>query len=62
MIKLRPDERPLVAAHIHSLCSIALDASKDYLIEHRLNGMASELGCLSFTELFERVRSDSTGL
>jgi len=61
LIKLRPDERPLVAAQIHSLCSIALDASKDYLIENRLNGMASDLGCASFTELFQRVQTDSTG-
>ena len=62
MIRLRPDERSFVAAHIHAICSIALDASKDYLIENRLGGMAAEQGCQSFTELFHRVQADTSGV
>ena len=32
MIKLLPEERQTVAQYIYSLCAIALDQSKDYLI------------------------------
>ena len=40
MIHLLPEERNEVARYIYSLCSITLDASKDYLIEGRLNRLA----------------------
>jgi len=61
-MKLLPNERAMVVAQIHSLCSIALDGSKDYLIENRLGGIAAELSCTSFTELMYRVQSDVSGV
>lgn len=61
MIRLLPEERPAVAHYIHSICAIALDQSKDYLIESRLSGLLEEIKCGSFTELISRSRSDSNG-
>ena len=54
MIKLLPEERQPVAQYIYSICSIALDGSKDYLIEGRLNGLLEEIQCPSFTHLLAR--------
>jgi chemotaxis protein methyltransferase CheR len=61
MIRLLPEERLSVAQYIHSICAVALDQSKDYLIESRLSGLMTDTGCGSFTELVSRSRSDSNG-
>jgi len=61
MIRLLPEERQTVAQYIHSICAIALDQSKDYLIEGRLSGLMQETGCTSFTQLVSRSRSDLNG-
>jgi chemotaxis protein methyltransferase CheR len=62
MIRLLPEERLPVAQYIHSICAIALDQSKDYLIEGRLSGLMEEIKCSSFTELVSRSKSDSNGM
>jgi chemotaxis protein methyltransferase CheR len=62
MIRLLPEERLSVTQYIHSICAIALDQSKDYLIESRLSGLMEEIKCSSFTELLSRCRSDSNGV
>lgn len=63
MIRLLPEERQAVYQYIHSLCGIALDESKDYLVEGRLGGLAERTGCSSFTQLVTRARLDpSRGL
>jgi len=56
MIRLRPEERDAVSSYIHSICAIALDQSKDYLIEGRLSGVLEEMDCTSFTDLIRRAR------
>ena len=61
MIRLLPEERPVVTQYIYSLCSITLDHSKDYLIEGRLGPTAEELGCRNFVELVNRSRTDLSG-
>lgn len=61
MIRLLPGERLPVAQYIHSICAIALDQSKDYLIESRLSGLMEETRCSSFLELVSRARADSNG-
>jgi chemotaxis protein methyltransferase CheR len=61
VIRLAAAERNEVAQYIHSLCAITLDSSKDYLIESRLSGLATEAGCTSFTQLVSRARCDPHG-
>jgi chemotaxis protein methyltransferase CheR len=61
MIKLRAEERQTVVEYIHSICSIALDHSKDYLIEGRLSALAEEARCRSFSEFVSRAQSDPGG-
>ncbi len=62
MIKLLPEERQTVAQYIYSLCAIALDQSKDYLIESRLSAVMAETGATSFTQLVSRAKSDANGV
>lgn len=61
MIKLLPEERQSVTQYIYAICSIALDHSKDYLIEGRLGGLVEERGYRSFTQLVSSAQSDPTG-
>lgn len=61
MIRLLPEERETVAQYIHSICAIALDGSKDYLIESRLSGLMEHAGCKSFSQLVSRAKSDPNG-
>jgi chemotaxis protein methyltransferase CheR len=61
MIKLAAAERPLVSGYIHSICSIILDGTKDYLIENRLSAVAGSLGCGTFTDLVRRAQADVGG-
>jgi chemotaxis protein methyltransferase CheR len=61
MIRLLPEERGEVARFIYSLCSITLDASKDYLIEGRLNRLLEETGSRSFKQFLSLVSADRSG-
>jgi chemotaxis protein methyltransferase CheR len=61
LIHLLPEERDEVARFIYSLCSITLDASKDYLIEGRLNRLLEESGSRSFTQLVSRASAEPSG-
>jgi chemotaxis protein methyltransferase CheR len=61
VIKLLPQERQTVAQYIYSICSIALDHSKDYLIEGRLGDLLEERGYRSFSQLVSCAQSDSSG-
>ncbi len=61
MIRLLPEERQTVVQYIHSICAIALDPSKDYLIESRLSVLMEETRCASFSELISRSRSEANG-
>jgi chemotaxis protein methyltransferase CheR len=42
---------------VHDLCGLTLDASKGYLIESRLGGIAQAAGCATFSELAYKARS-----
>jgi chemotaxis protein methyltransferase CheR len=61
MIKLSDAERESLSQYIYSLTAISLDQSKAYLIESRLNDVAAQAGCASFTDLLYRARTDSSG-
>ncbi|HEY3838262.1 MAG TPA: protein-glutamate O-methyltransferase CheR [Bryobacteraceae bacterium] len=58
MIKLLPAEQAVVFEYIHSICGIALDASKTYLVEGRLSSLAERYGCVSFHQLMARAHAD----
>ncbi len=58
MIKLLPEEQRPLADYIYSICAVALDQSKSYLIEGRLSGLAEENGCKSFSGLLQRAKSE----
>jgi chemotaxis protein methyltransferase CheR len=62
MIRLLPEERQNVVRYIHSICAIALDPTKDYLIESRLSALLEETRCPGFSELISRARSDAGGV
>ncbi|MGA3132501.1 MAG: protein-glutamate O-methyltransferase CheR [Terracidiphilus sp.] len=54
------DELPVWTRYIHEICGIQLDDSKGYLVETRLGSLLPETGASNFSELFFKVRSDST--
>jgi chemotaxis protein methyltransferase CheR len=54
------EELPVWTRYIHEICGIQLDESKGYLVETRLGGLLPEAGASTFSELFYKVRSDST--
>lgn len=62
MIKMLPEERPVVAHYIHSICAITLDDTKDYLIESRLSGLMEETKCTTFTQLVSMAKNDTRGM
>lgn len=59
MLKILPDELPVVAKYVHEQTGIVLDSSKSYLIESRLGPLAEELGCRSYIELLMKARTDA---
>lgn len=58
MLKISPDELKLVAQYIHDISGIYLDQSKSYLFETRLSSIASEYGCKSFKELYQKAKTE----
>jgi chemotaxis protein methyltransferase CheR len=54
------EELPVWTRYIYEICGISLDESKGYLVETRLGGLLPETGASNFSELFFKVRSDST--
>jgi chemotaxis protein methyltransferase CheR len=60
MMKIKPDEFKLIAQYVYTLTGIFLDGSKAYLLETRLENLAKELGCSSFSELYYKSASDPT--
>jgi chemotaxis protein methyltransferase CheR len=59
-IAVMREEMPAWSRYIQEICGISLDDSKRYLIETRLAGLLTEVGASSFSELFYKVRSDTT--
>jgi chemotaxis protein methyltransferase CheR len=60
MLKITPSELKVFASFIQEMSGIALDQSKAYLLETRLGGLAQELGCASFSELYFKAKADSS--
>jgi chemotaxis protein methyltransferase CheR len=56
MLKISPDELKLVAQYIHDISGIYLDQSKSYLFETRLGSIATEHGCNTYKELYQKAK------
>jgi len=61
MINLLPEEFTVYAKFVRELTGIALDSTKSYLIETRLEPMVRELGLKGYSDLYYRIKADSTG-
>lgn len=59
-MKLQADEFKVLAKYVYSISGIYLDESKAYLIETRLQGLAREQGCASYSELYYRATADAS--
>lgn len=60
MTRLLPEEHEPVSRYIYSLCGVALDQSKAYLLEGRLGSLVEETGSGNFTGLVSRAKADSS--
>lgn len=61
MAALSTEEFTVYAKLVRDLTGIALDASKGYLIETRLEPLVRELGLKGYSELYYRIKSDASG-
>jgi chemotaxis protein methyltransferase CheR len=61
MATLSAEEFSSYAKLIRDLTGIALDGTKAYLVETRLDSLVRELGLKGFSDLFYRIKSDATG-
>ncbi len=61
MSGLRPEEFAVYAKLVRDLTGITLDSGKEYLIETRLEPMVRELSLKGFSDLYYRIKADSTG-
>jgi chemotaxis protein methyltransferase CheR len=61
-VQVRPEEIPMVAQLVYQLCGIVVDASKGYLIESRLSGLATANGCATFSDFCRKLRSSADPL
>lgn len=58
MLKITPEELKLVAQYIHDISGIYLEQSKSYLFETRLSTIATECGCSTYRELYQKARTE----
>ncbi len=56
-LRMTDQELALFAQYVAGLTGIALTAEKRYLLEGRLGEVAESAGCASFTELYQRART-----
>jgi len=61
MATLLPEEFVVYAKLIRELTGIALDSSKAYLIETRLEPLLRELDLKGYSELYYRIKGDASG-
>lgn len=61
MSSITAEEFGLLAKYIHSICGVALDSTKTYLIETRLKSMMQQYVCASYMDLYNKVKADRSG-
>lgn len=54
------DDILAISRLVHDLCGLTLDASKSYLIDSRLSGIAQAAGCATFADLARKASLDKT--
>ena len=57
-MSISKEEFDLFRVLINNKCGIALDESKDYLVENRLNVLMIQSGCETFKEFYKKVVAD----
>jgi chemotaxis protein methyltransferase CheR len=58
---LNLEECKLLASYIYSICGIQLDQTKHYLIEGRLRNLVAQTKAHTYSELYNKARSDGSG-
>ena len=61
MTTITADEFSVLSKYIYSLCGVALDSTKTYLIETRLKSMMQQYGCSSYMDLHAKAKADRSG-
>ena len=62
MPSLSAEEFTVYARLVRELTGIALDSSKAYLIETRLDSLVRELALKGYSDLYYRIKADGTGV
>lgn len=61
MTAITADEFSVLSKYIYSLCGVALDSTKTYLVETRLKSMMQQYGCVSYMDLHSKAKADRSG-
>jgi chemotaxis protein methyltransferase CheR len=61
MTAITADEISTLTKYVYSLCGVALDSSKAYLLEARFRPLLSKYGLRSYMELYQRAVADRSG-
>ncbi len=61
MTTITADEFSVLSKYIYSICGVALDSTKTYLIETRLKTMMQQYGCASYMDLHSKAKADRSG-
>ncbi|EAQ82572.1 CheR family methyltransferase [Blastopirellula marina] len=59
---MTPQDIDAICGLVYDLCGIALDSSKDYLIESRLAELVKREGCANYVDFAVRARNSSDNL
>lgn len=61
MTTITADEFSVLSKYIYSICGVALDSTKTYLVETRLKSMMQKYGCASYLDLHAKAKADRSG-
>jgi len=61
MTTITADEFNVLSKYIYSICGVALDSTKTYLVETRLKSMMQQYGCTSYLDLHAKAKADRGG-
>jgi chemotaxis protein methyltransferase CheR len=61
MTTITADEFSVLSKYIYSICGVALDSTKTYLVETRLKSMMQQYGCASYLDLHAKAKADRGG-
>lgn len=61
MTTITADEFSVLSKYIYTLCGVALDSTKTYLVETRLKSMMQQYACSSYMDLHAKAKADRSG-